>query len=111
MNRKARVTEHPQRHASRIIRGCSVAAAVKHGEVARADKLYRTIAGSSPNDEGRELPRQGALAENAVGVLHQAIDRETGFGEAAKRCMEMAHEHRRGNTLAGNIAEHEEQAP
>jgi len=37
------------------------------------------------------------------GIFHHAIERETGFGEAAERCMKVAHEHRRGNTLAGNI--------
>ena len=83
---------------------------VKHGKVARADKLHRTIVGSSSHDESRELSRESALAENAVGVFHHAIERESGFGEAAKRCMKVAHEHGRSNTLAGDIPEHKEQA-
>src|SRR2546422_11756292 len=41
--------------------------------------------------------------------IYHAIERETGFGEAAKRCMKVAHEHRRGNTLSGNIPQHKEQ--
>jgi len=83
---------------------------VEHGKVARTDKLHRTIVGSAPHDESRELPRESALAENAVGVLHHAIQREAGFSQAAKRGVEVAHEHRRGNTLAGNIAQHKKQA-
>jgi hypothetical protein len=82
---------------------------VKHGKVPRADKLHQTIVGSSPHHESRELSRESALAENTVGVLDHAIKRETGFGEGAKRCMEVAHEHRRSNTLAGNIPKHKEQ--
>jgi hypothetical protein len=106
MDRKARVTEHPQRHSRGIIWSCSVTADVKHRKVASTDKLYRAIVGSSSYHESRELPRERALAENAVGVFDHAIKRETGFGQAAKRCMEVAHEHRRGNTLAGNIPQH-----
>ena len=83
---------------------------VKHGKVARADKLHQTIMGSSSHDESCELSRESALAENTVGIFHHAIERETGFGEAAERCMKVAHEHRRGNTLAGNIPEHKEEA-
>jgi hypothetical protein len=83
---------------------------VKHGKMTRADKLHCTIVGSSSHDESRELPRECAFAENAIGVFHHAIERETGFREAAERCMKVAHEHRRGNTLAGNISEHKEQA-
>jgi len=83
---------------------------VKHGKVARADKLHQTIMGSSSHDESRELPGESALAENAVRVFHHAIERETAFGEAAKRCMKVAHQHRRSNTLAGDIPEHKQQA-
>src|SRR6266481_5915692 len=110
MKREAGVTEHPQRHSRGILWRCSVTMDVKHGKVTRADKLHRTIVGSSSHDESRELSRQSALAENAIGVFHRAIERETGFGEAAERCMKVAHEHRRGNTLAGNIPEHKEEA-
>src|SRR5712691_7721353 len=110
MDREARVAEHPQRHSRGILWRCSVTMDVKHGEVARADKLHRTIVGSSSHDESRELPRESALAENAVGIFHHAIERQTGFAEAAKRCMKVAHEHRRGNPLAGNISQHKEQA-
>src|SRR5713226_4601744 len=110
MDREAGVTEHPQRHSRGVFWGCSVTMEVKHGKVASADKLHRTIVGSASYDESRELSRESALAENAVGVFHHAIERETGFGEAAKRCMKVAHEHRRSNTLAGNIPQHKEQA-
>src|SRR5713101_1351235 len=110
MDWEAGVTEHPQRHSRGILWRCSVAMDVKHGKVARADKLHRTIVGSSSYDESRELSRESALAENAVGVFHHAIERETGFGEAAKRCMKVAHQHRRSNTLARNISQHKEQA-
>jgi hypothetical protein len=93
-----------------MLRRCSVNVDVKKREMARADKLHRTIVRSSSYDESRELSGKGAFAENAVGVFHHAIERETGFGEAAKRCMEVTHEHRRSNTLAGNISQHKEQA-
>src|SRR6267378_8562663 len=110
MDREARVAEHSQRHSRGILWCCSVTLDVKHGKVARADKLHRTVVRSSSHDESRELSRESALTENPVGVLHHAIERETGFGEAAKRCMKVAHEHRRSNTFAGNIPQHEEQA-
>jgi len=73
-------------------------------------KFHRTIARSPSYDESRELSGKSAFAEYAVGVFHHPIERETGLGEAAKRCMEVAHEHRRSNTLAGDIPEHEEQS-
>src|SRR5467141_2094819 len=110
MDREPGVTEHPQRYSRRILWRCPVTMDVKHRKVARADKLDRTIVGSSSHDESRELPRESTFAENAVGVFHHAIERETGFGEAAERCVKVAHEHRRSNTLAGNIPEHKEQA-
>ena len=56
------------------------------------------------------MSRKGTLAENAVGVLDHAIERETGFGKTAKGGAEVAHEHGRGDTLARNIPQHEEQA-
>src|SRR5206468_11630193 len=83
---------------------------VKHGKVPRADKLHRTIMGRPSHNESRELSRQSALAENAIGVFHHAIELQPGFREAAKRSMKVAHQHRRGNTLAGNIPQHKEQA-
>src|SRR6266404_465728 len=76
----------------------------------RADKLNRTIVRSSSYHQGRELSGKSAFAENAVGVFHHPIERETGFGEAAKRGMEVAHEHRRSHTLSGDIPQHKEQA-
>jgi hypothetical protein len=66
---------------------------VKHRKMARADELHRTIVGSSSDDEGRELPGKSAFAEYAVGVFYHLIKWEAGLGEAAERCMEMAHEH------------------
>src|SRR6267378_4492620 len=110
MDREAGVTEHPQRHSRGILWRCSVTMDVKHGKVARADKLYQTIMGSSSHDESCELSGESALAENAVGVLHHAIEWETSLGEATKRCMEVAHEHRGSYTLAGDIPQHKEQA-
>src|SRR5260370_8661550 len=110
MDREARVTEHSQRHSRGIIWRCSVTMDVKDGKVACTDKLHRNSVGSSSHGESRELPRECALAENAVGVFHHAIEREAGFSEAAKRCMEVAHKHRRGNTLARNIPQHKDQA-
>src|SRR5258708_35523416 len=110
MNREARGTEHSQRYSSGILWRYSVTVDVKHGKVTRIDKLHRTILGNSSHNESRELSRESALTENAVGVFHHAIERETAFGEAAKRCMEVAHEHRRSNTFAGNIPQHKEQA-
>src|SRR5260370_4454429 len=83
---------------------------VKQGKMARADKLHRTIAGCSSHDESRELSRESALAENAVGVRHHAIERETSFSEAAKGGMKVAHEHGSSNAFAGDIAQHKEQA-
>jgi len=71
-------------------------------KVAGADKLHRTIVRSSSHDESRECPRECSHRKSGC-VLHHAIERETGFGEAAKRCMKVAHEHRRSDTFAGNI--------
>src|SRR6266705_4954904 len=110
MDREAGVTEHPQRHSRGILWCCPVTMDVKHGKVARTDKLHRTIVGSSSHHESCELSGESALAENAVGVFHHAIERETGFREAANRCMKVAHAHRRSNTLAGNIPQRKEQA-
>jgi len=76
----------------------------------RAYKLHRTIAPSSSYNESRELSGKSAFAKYAVGVFYHLIEWKAGLGEAAKRCMEVAHEHRRSNTLAGDIPEHEEQA-
>src|SRR6266481_9826753 len=83
---------------------------MKQGQMPRADKLNGTVRSRTSHDESRELSGESALAENAVGVFHHAIERESGFGEAAKRCMKVAHEHGRSNTLAGDIPEHKEQA-
>src|SRR6266853_3372387 len=110
MNREARGTEHSQRYSSGILWRYSVTVDVKHGKVTRIDKLHRTILGNSSHNESRELSRESALTENAVGVFHHAVERETAFGEAAKRCMQVAHEHRRSNTFAGNIPQQKEQA-
>src|SRR5438552_8194699 len=110
MNRKARVAEHSQRHSRGILWRCSVTFYVKHGKVPRADKLHRTIMGRPSHNESRELSGESALAENAVGVCHHAIELQPGFREAAKRSMKVAHQHRRGYALAGNIPQHKEQA-
>src|SRR5437762_857388 len=72
MNRKARVTEHSQRHSRGILWRCSVTFDVKHGKVPRADKLYRAIVGCPSHDESRELSGERALAENEDGVFHHA---------------------------------------
>src|ERR1700756_2790176 len=103
MNREARVAKHSERHSRGILWRCTVTFDVKHRKVPRADKLHRTIMGSSSHNESCELSGERALAENAVGVCHHAIEFQTGFGEAAKRGMQVAHEHRRGDALAGNI--------
>src|SRR6267143_3728194 len=110
MDREARITEHSQRHSRGILWRCSVTMDVEHGKVARADKIHQTITGSSSHDESRELPGESALAENTMRVFHHAIERETSFGEAAKRCMKVAHQHRRSNTLARDISQHKEHA-
>src|SRR5260370_38443043 len=110
MDRKAGVAEHPERHSRGILWRCLLAMDVKQGKMARADKLHRTIAGCSSHDESRELSRESALAENAVGVRHHAIERETSFSEAAKGGMKVAHEHGSSNAFAGDIAQHKEQA-
>jgi len=78
--------------------------------MARAYKFHRTIARSSSYDESRELSRKSAFAKYAVGVFYHLIEWEAGLGEAVKRGMEVAHEHRRSNTFAGDIPEHKEQA-
>ena len=49
------------------------------------------------------------LFETDRGLLFMLGD-VSGFGETAKRCMKVAHEHRRGDALAGNIPQHKEQA-
>src|SRR5205807_399247 len=88
MNWEAGITEHSQRHSSGILRLHSVAVDVKKRQMACADKLNRTIVCGSAYYEGRKLPSQSALAKNAIGVLHHAVERETRFGETAKRCVE-----------------------
>src|SRR4029077_14354825 len=97
MDGEGRNAKHSQRHSRGIFWRRSVTMDVKQRKVSRADKLHRTIAGSSTHDESRELSGESALAKNAVGVFHHAIERETGFGEATKRRMKVAHKHRRGN--------------
>src|SRR5215469_10861682 len=92
MDGETHFAEHPQGHSGGILWSHSIAMDVKHREMACVDKLHRTIAGHTSHDDGRELPCESALAENAVGVFHQAVEREAGFGETAKRGMEMAHE-------------------
>jgi hypothetical protein len=64
----------------------------------------------SSYDKSRELAGKSAFAENAVGVFHHPIEREASFGETAKRCMEVTHEHRRSYTLAGDVPQHKEQS-
>src|SRR6266404_1153495 len=132
MDRESCVTEHSQRHSRRIPRECLwecsvthehsqrhsrgismrryVTMDVKQREMARAYKFHRAIVRSSSYDESRELSGKSAFAEDAVGVFHHPIEWEAGLGEAAKRGMEMAHEHRRSDTLAGDIPDHKEQA-
>ena len=83
---------------------------VQHGEVPRAHKLDRTVASGSPHNDSRKLSRERALAENAIGILHHAFEREIRFREGAKCGVQMAHEHGRRNTLARNIPQHKEQA-
>src|ERR1700740_2594267 len=103
---KARVTEHTQRHSGGILRRYSIIMDVKYRKVTRVDKLHRTIVVESSHNESRELSRKAALAENAVGAVHHVLEWEARFGKTAKRCMEMAHEHRRSYALAGNIPKH-----
>src|SRR6266849_3060167 len=110
MGRESCVAEHPQRHSRGILRRRSVTVDVKQREMARAYKFHRPIVRSSSYDESRELSGKSAFAEYAVGVFYHVIEWEAGLGEAAKRGMEMAHEHRRSNTLAGDIPDHKEQA-
>jgi hypothetical protein len=76
--------------------------------MARAYKFHRTIARSSCYNESRELSSKSAFAEYSVGVFYHLIKREASLSEAAKRCMEVAHEHRRSNALAGDVPDHEE---
>src|SRR6267142_1533803 len=110
MDRKSCVAEHPQRHSRGILRRRSVTVDVKQRKMARAYKFHRTIARSSPYDESGELSGKSAFAEYAVGVFHHPIEWQTGLGEAAKRGMQVTHEHRRSDTLAGDVPDHEEQA-
>src|SRR5438034_5265302 len=106
MDGKAGVTEHSQRHSRRILWRCSVTLNVKHGKVARADKLYGTIVGCSSHDEGCKLSGKSALAENTVGVFDHAVELQTGFCEAAKRGMKVAHEHRRSEEHTSELQSH-----
>ena len=110
MDRESCVTEHPQRHSRGILRRRSVTVDVKQREMARAYKFHRTIARSSCYNESRELSSKSAFAEYSVGVFYHLIKREASLSEAAKRCMQVAHEHRRSDTLAGDVPDHEEQA-
>src|SRR6266852_1724455 len=106
MDRESCVTEHSQRHSRGIFRGRSVTVDVKQREMARAYKFHRAIVRSSSYSESRELSGKSAFAEYAVGVFYHAIEWEAGLGEAAKRGMEMAHEHRRSDPLAGDSHDH-----
>ncbi len=83
---------------------------VKHGQMPGADKLHRTVASCAAHDESGKLSRESALAENTIGILNHAIERETGFSESTKCCVQMAHQHGRGNAFAGNIAQQEQQS-
>jgi hypothetical protein len=76
--------------------------------MARAYKFHRTIARSSCYNESRELSSKSAFAEYSVGVFYHLIKREASLSEAAKRCMQVTHEHRRSDTLAGDVPDHEE---
>lgn len=78
--------------------------------MARADKFHLAVPCRSPHDECGELPGKGALAKNAVGVFHHAIERQTGFRKAAKSGVQVAHQHGSGDTFAGNVSEQEKQA-
>src|SRR5216684_1682353 len=110
MDRESRVTEHSQRHSRGILRCRSVTMDVKQRDMPRAYKFHRAIVRSSSYDESRELSGKSAFAEYAVGVFHHPIEGEASLDEAAKRCMEMAHEHRRSNTLARDIPNNKQQA-
>ncbi len=78
--------------------------------VSRADEFDGTVLRCAADHEGGELARHGALRKDAVGGFHHAIERKVGVGETAERGVEMAHEHGRGDALAGNISEQEQQA-
>src|ERR1700722_12885014 len=108
MDRESGIAEHPERYSGGILRSCTAAMNMKHRKVPGADKLNSAIVGGAPNDESRKLSGERALAENTAGVFYHAIERKAG-GEAAKRSMKVAHEHRRSNPFAGNIPEHEKQ--
>src|SRR5207253_2836310 len=60
LDREARVTEHPQRHAGGIPRRCSVNMEVQKREMARADKLHRTVVCRSSYNQSRELSGRSA---------------------------------------------------
>jgi len=66
---------------------------MEQGQVARADKFHGAIRRRAAHDESRKLSSKRALAENSVGILHHAFERKARFGEAAKRCVQMAHQH------------------
>src|SRR5882724_1435052 len=75
-----------------------------------ADEFDCAVLRGASHDEGGVLSGESALGEDAVGGLDHAFERQVDVGEATEGGVEVAHEHGRGYTLAGNVAQQKYQA-
>src|ERR1700691_6012799 len=79
------------------------------GQMSRAANLdFATLPRASAN-QGRILPRDRALAENAIGHLQQLIERQTDARQAAEHRVQVSHQQGSGHAFAGHVAEQENQ--
>src|SRR5882757_6916617 len=109
-NWKVCARKHPEWHARRTLRLCSARAEMQKREVSRADNFDRSIARSPSDDKCRELSCHRALGKNAIRDADHPVERQLRVGQAAKRGMQVAHQHRSADPFARNIPEQKYQA-
>src|SRR6266567_6777592 len=63
----------------------------------------------SSADQCGVMRRQRALGENAAGMFEHALERQIYGDQGSKHGMEVRHQHRCSDALAGNVSQHEVQ--
>ncbi len=80
-------------------------------KVSRAHVFNPAIRPRAPHHQRGVLPRGGAVAKEPVGQFHQSLQRELLACQAAKRRVQMAHQHGRRYAFSSDIPEQKQERP